>query len=197
MITENKHITNCYNSISIFFDAFDLHHAYRYIQRSLLAAGSHAVWIGKYPADLIYFFQRFEMLLDALIEIEGCECKRLNAVVKRDGKKQLPNIKNTRLFCSPYREYESWYSLPRHLSAGEFFNPYKALKRWVPHIEDTSELFNSILHYALCGESFADEGMDALQLNLMLQKLLEAAHLLYVRTAITNNDTTTDNDEVE
>lgn len=197
MVTENKHITNCYNSISLFFDAFDLQHAYRYIQQSLLAAGSHAVWIGKYPADLIHFFHRFEILLDALIEIEGCECRRSNAVVKRNDKKQLPDIKNSRLFCSPYHEYESWHYLPRHLSAGEFFNPYKALKKLVPHIEDTSELLNSILHYALSGESLADEGMDTLQLNLMLQKLLEAAHLLYVRTAITNNDTTTDDDEME
>lgn len=197
MVTENKHITNCYNSISLFFDAFDLQHAYRYIQQSLLAAGSHAVWTGKYPADLIHFFHRFEILLDALIEIEGCECRRSNAVLKRNDKKQLPDIKNSRLFCSYYREHESWHNLPRHLSAGEFFNPYKALKRLTLHIEDTSELLNSILHYALCGESFADEGMDALQLNLVLQKLLEAAHLLYVRTEITGNDAIIDRDEVK
>jgi hypothetical protein len=197
MVTENKHITNCYNSISLFFDAFDLQHAYRYIQQSLLAAGSHAVWTGKYPADLIHFFHRFEILLDALMEIADCKCKRQNAVIQRNDKKQLPDIKNSRLFCSPYREHESWHYLPRHLSAGEFFNPYKALKRLVPHIEDTSELLNSILHYALSGENLADEGMDTLQLNLMLQKLLEAAHLLYVRTEITGNDATTDNDEME
>ncbi|MGN6351741.1 MAG: hypothetical protein ACTHLB_00040 [Parafilimonas sp.] len=197
MVTENKHITNCYNSISHFFDAFDLQHAYRYIQQSLLVAGSHAVWTGKYPADLIHFFHRFEVLLDALIEIADCKCKRQNAVIKRDDKKQLPDIKNNLLFCSPYREHESWHNLPRHLSAGEFFNPYKALKRLVPHIEDTGELLNSILHYALCGESLADEEMNTLQLNLMLQKLLEAAHLLHVRTAITGNAATTGNDEAE
>ncbi|HEX5154770.1 MAG TPA: hypothetical protein VFW07_25160 [Parafilimonas sp.] len=199
MITENKHITNCYNSINHFFDSFNLQHASRHIQRSLLAAGSNKLWKGRYPADLIHFFRRFKTLLDALIEIADCECIRQNAVVKRDDKKQLPDIKNSNLFCSPFREYESWYCLPGHLSPNEFFNPYKALKKIVSHVEDTGELLDTILQYALSNESFTDgnEELDTLQLNSMLQKLLEAAHLLYVRTGIISNETKIGNNEAE
>lgn len=198
MITENKRIANCYNTISNFFDAFDLHRVTGHIKNSLLAAGSNTIWKGKYPADLIHFFQRFEILLNAVIEIAGCECIRQNAVIKRDDKELLPDLADIKLFCSPYREHEIWNCLPRHLSANEFFNPYKALEKIAPHIEDTGELLNTILQYALSNESFADgsEELDTLQLNIMLQKLLEAAHLLYVRIAITSN-AAMENDKAE
>ncbi len=146
MITESKHITNCYRSISRFFDAFGLLYARKYIQNSLLAAGGNTIWKGKCPADLVHFYEQFQLLLEALAEIAACGCIRRNAVIERVDEKQLPGISNTHLFCTRFQEAESWHYLPRYLSAGEFFNPYKALKKAIQHIDDTEEVLHAILH---------------------------------------------------
>ena len=68
----------------------------------------------------------------------------------------------------------------------EFLNPYRALKKAVRFNKQDKHgaLFDELIQYALSHDSFLESGLEwnALQMNIMLQKLVEGAYLLHVRT---------------
>ncbi|HEX5149874.1 MAG TPA: hypothetical protein VFW07_00415 [Parafilimonas sp.] len=190
MITEHKHITGAYTALRHFFEVFDLPSARNYIQTSLLAANSSKLWKGACPADLVYFYEAYKKLLHAAVIITGSDCIRQTGIITPAEDRPVPDFTNLNLYCKLYDETEYWLYIPRHLTVKEFFNPYKALKKAVRSLtkEDAYDnLFDTIVQYALSYNSFTDASLewDTLQLNIMLQKLMEAAYLLHVRTCIT------------
>lgn len=201
MITENNHTANPYKAISHFFEAFDLLSARDYIQTSLLAANSKKLWKGQCPAGLVAFYEDYKKLFTAAATITGSGCKRQTGIVAMKEGRPAAALTGFSLYCKPCDAAEHWLYMPRCLSVKEFCNPYKALKKAVRFIQQDKfdAPFDKVIQYALSYDSFRDACIDwdTLQLNIMLQKLLEAAHLLYVRTAIASNATVTDNDEAE
>lgn len=187
MVTEHKHITSAYIALSHFFEVFDLPSARNYIQTSLLAANSNKPWKGACPADLVYFYAAYKKLFSAAVIIAGSGCTRQTAIIATAAGGPVPDFTNLSLYCRLYDATEYWLYIPRHLSVKEFFNPYKALKKAVRSLtkEDAyDDLFDTIVQYALSYGSFTDASLewDTLQLNIMLQKLMEAAYLSHVRT---------------
>lgn len=191
MITENSRTANAYKAISYFFEVFDLPGARDYIQTSLLAANSNKLWKGECPADLVYFYEAYKKLFNATAVITGSGCIRQTGIIATTENKLIPDFTNLNLYCRLYDETEYWLYIPRHLSVKEFCNPYKALKKAIRFVQQDKfdAPFDKIIQYALSYDGFRNACIDrdTLQLNIMLQKLLEAAHLLYVRTAITSN----------
>jgi hypothetical protein len=186
MITENNRITSAYKDISEFFAAFDLPAARDHIQTSLVAANSKKVWKEESPAALISFFDDFKMLFNAAAIISASGCKRQTCIIATEEGRLIPDFTNLSLYCKPYDETEYWLYIPRYLSVKEYFNPYKALKKAVPYIQRSEHgaVFDEIIQYALSHDSIIEAALEwnALQLNIMLQKLAEAAYLLHVRT---------------
>ena len=186
MITENIRITNAYKEVSHFFQAFDLPATRDYIQTSLLAASSNKLWKEEYPAALVSFYDDFKMLFNAAVTITASGCKRQTGIIATEEGRLVPDFTNLNLYCKPYDETEYWLYIPRYLSVKEFFNPYKALKKAVRFIKQDKygALFDEIIQYALSHDSFLEAALEwnALQMNIMLQKLAEAAYLLHVRT---------------
>ena len=185
-ITETDAIKACYTAIHTFFDVFDLPSARKYILTSLLAANNNKLWKGQCPGDLIVFFEEFESLANAVKKIAACGCKRQSAIIQTGDENNTPDYSRFELYCRKtdrlvYRMY-----FPKYLSAKEFFNPYKALKKavWFLQADDFNDLFEYIVQYALSYDSFTDASLewDTLKINIMLQKLTEAAYLLLVRT---------------
>ncbi|HEX5154771.1 MAG TPA: hypothetical protein VFW07_25165 [Parafilimonas sp.] len=190
MISESKKMAECYRSICWFFEMIDLPRARKYIHTSLMAANSKRQWKGHTPSDLIYFYEDFTKLYNTTTHLAASGCKRQAAIIDADV--NLDDCCNISLYCSSHNKTESRLYVPVYLSAKEFCNPYKAIKKAVRFIEKTDkedDLFNFIIKHALSNDSFIESCVDwdVLKMNVMLQKILEATHLLYVR-ACTNDD---------
>src|SRR5690242_2597275 len=185
-ITETDAVKACYSAIHTFFDVFDLPSARKYILTSLLAANDNKLWKGQCPGDLIVFYEEFEFLADAVKKIAAAGCKRQAAIIKTDDENEAPDCSRFELYCHKTDKSVWWMYVPKYLSAKEFFNPYKALKKVVRFLQqdDFNDLFEYIVQYALSYDSFTDASLewDTLKINIMLQKLTEAAYLLLVRT---------------
>ncbi len=185
-IEETDNIKACYRAISSFFDVFDLPSAKTDIVNSLLAANSNKLWKGKCPADIVFFYEEFQHLINAVTAIANCGCTRQTAIVIHENEKDIPDVNEYKLYCHLWEKKECWHYIPQYLSVKEFYNPYKALKKAVRYIneDEFDGLFERIIQYALSYDSFMDASLewDTLKLNIMLQKLTEAAYLLHVRT---------------
>lgn len=190
MITESKNIAACYSSICWYYKSIDLPGSRKYIQSSLMAANSKKQWKDRPPADLIYFYEDFTKLYNATTHLAAAGCKRQAAII--DAAIDIDDCRNINLFCDVHNKTESRLWVPVYLSSKECSNPYKALKKAVRFIKRTNEdddLFDMIIKHALSYNSLNESYVewDVLKVNIMLQKILEATHLLYVR-ACTNDD---------
>lgn len=186
MIKETEDIKACYRAVHTFFDVFDLPSAREQILKSLLAANSNKIWKGKCPSDLIIFYEEFEFLTDAVKRVAASGCKRQAAIIKTNDGNNAPDFNQFNLYCNKLDEPEHWLYIPKYLSAKEFMNPYKAIKKAAGFLQQRycTGLFEHITQYALSHDSFIDASLewDTLKINMMLQKLVEAAYLLLVRT---------------
>lgn len=190
MITESKRIKTCYREINSFFEYVDLPGARKYLQTSLMAANSKKIWKGRTPADLVYFYENYTKLYNAATHLTIGGCRRQSAIIDTDI--NVTDCSNASLYCLQCDTVESRLYVPVYLSSKEFCNPYKVFKkavRFIEKINEKEDLFNSIIMHALSNESFTESCVewDVLTVNIMLQKILEASHLLYVR-ACTNDD---------
>jgi hypothetical protein len=189
-ITETDAIKACYHTIYSFFDVFDLPSARKHILQSVLAANSPKLWKGRCPADLIFFYTEFKKLLMAAVAVAQCGCLKEQAIINRQDKHDTLDIQHYDLYCGPLDREAAWQYIPKYLSIKEFYNPYKALKKAERYLRQrtTDDVLGEIIQYALSYDSYMEAGVeeDTLRLNMMLQKMVEAAYLVRVRT--TNNE---------
>jgi len=172
---ESREIASSYNTIAAFFDAFPLPNARSYIASSLKAATSFKVWKKSVPVDLIYFIEKLEELLSAAFTITGNGCKREKALLSKTT--NIPDISQYNFYCGWQSGLEAWHFFPRHLSAQEYFDPYKGLKKvtvWEDEKKCKQEL-KTILHYALGPVPMSETSidMDVLKVHRLLHKLVE------------------------
>ena len=186
VITETENMEAHYNTIRSFFDVYDLPSARKHITTSLLAINSTKLWKGKCPADLVFFYQEFRKLVIAAINIVRCGCVREQVIISPQQKDTIPAIQNLDLYCGAMDKADAWLYIPKYLSIKEFYNPYKALKKANGYLENyvLDDLLNEIIQYALSYGSYMEVGIeeDTLRLNVILQKIIEAAYLVRVRT---------------
>ncbi len=181
----NGELVECNRAINDFFESFTLPFARDYILSALKAAESKRIWNKAAPTDLLYFFESMEVLLPAVYSIvkEGDETKKVI----------LPKSPNTcdltqyHLYCGSYDQLKPWDYFPRSLSAKEYQNPYKALQKFTSGAskKEWKETLNYLLSYALGANSLAElsVNLELVSVSEHLQKMLEACHLIYVRTA--------------
>jgi len=124
-----------------------------------------------------------EELIKAAFEITESCSKRENAIIANDSEEGAPASGD---YVSHYRDCNPWNSFPRSLTIKQYRNPYKAIKKfaryaslpqWKTYIKDCTE-------YALLDTNIDDVllSYDILAFRLHLLQLIEACHLLDVRT---------------
>lgn len=184
--TQNKELPEGYGSIIEFFESFTLPFARNYLISAIKAAESKRIWNKAAPTDLLYFFECMEALIPEIYSIV------------KDGKKTkkviLPKSPNSsdltqyHLYCGRYDQLKPWDYFPRSLSAKEYQNPYKALQKFTSKAskKEWRETLHYLLSYALGANSLSELGvnLELISISEDLQKMLEASHLIYVRTAI-------------
>jgi hypothetical protein len=181
---ENVKLVGSYRNIREFFESFTLPEARNYLSSVLKAAESKHIWNDAAPTDLLYFFESMEALLSATYSIikEGNKIKKVILPKSPDA----CDLTQYHLYCGHYNQLKPWDYFPRMLSAKEYRDPYKALQNftsWAPKKEWKMNL-RYLLSYSLGASSLSDLGvnLELVRISEHLQKMLEACHLIYVRT---------------
>lgn len=183
---ENVKLVGGYRNIREFFESFTLPDARNYLSSAVKAAESKQIWNDAAPTDLLYFFESMEALLSAVYSIvkEGNKIKKVILPKSPDA----CELTRYHLYCGRYDQLKPWDYFPRILSAKEYRDPYKALQNftyWAPK-KEWKEYLRYLLSYSLGASSLSDLGvnLELVRISEFLQKMLEASHLIYVRTAI-------------
>jgi hypothetical protein len=186
---ESLKIQAGYAEISDFFSAYSLAQARKYLQKILKASNANRK-SGMNPSGILYFFERLQQLYAASMLIHQSGLQR-DAAIITPPENEAPDLANYPQYFGWYFQRASWYYIPRSLSEKEYFNPYKVFKKLEAYAsEETWKfIFNELRDYTFLKGSFSDAGdnYNILEIYILLNKLLEACHLIDVR-AITELD---------
>ncbi len=181
----NGELAGCNKAINDFFESFSLPFARDYLLSALKAAESKRIWNKAAPNDLLYFFESLEALLLDIYSIvkESNEIKKI-ILPKSPNSSDLTQH---HFYCGHYDQYTPWDYFPRTLSEKEYRDPYKALQKFTTKAskKEWKETLRYLLSYALGPNSLSEIGvnLELVSISELLQKMLEACHLIYVRTA--------------
>ncbi len=169
-----------------FFSENSLGHYRKYITSMLKAAYSEGYWKKSDPGSLLHFQQMMEQLIEAVHEFikEGKSDIKLNRKTLLE-EAIIQEEMNVSVFHAHYSEEDIWALFPRNLSLKEFQNPYLVYRKFFRSqgLEAWLKDFGELVSYALSpfgNESALD--FDYLEIHQLLQKLVEASHLIKIRT---------------
>jgi hypothetical protein len=183
---KKKEKLNCYHeSIHEFFDSFPLSHARIYLLSACKAAESHNVWNKKPPVDLLFFFESLERLLSAPFALVKNNKHSSKAGVRKVS--DTPDLRQTELYCASTDGSSVWDCFPRSLSGKEYAEPCRVLEtftEWASK-KEWKNILRDILYYSLGSSSLSDLGvnLEMVTISELLQKMLDACHLIHVRTS--------------
>lgn len=183
---QNEASVACNSAINNFFESFTLPFARNYLLSAIKAAESKRIWNKAAPTDLLYFFESLEELLAAVYRI----VKEGNLIQKviLPKSSNSPDLTQFHLYCGCYDQLKPWDYFPRTLSKKEYCNPYKALEKFTANTtkKEWKDILRYLLSYALGANSLSElsVNLELVRISEDLQKMLEACHLIYVRTAV-------------
>lgn len=170
-------------AIDEFFDSFDLLNARKLINQLIHTAESNKTWSGTFPCDTIWLQQNLEKLMEAAYTIVANFDYNFEAMLSPGKTKETLNRQYS--YCSKEGESAFQY-FPRHLSQKEFLNPYRALLKFTSseNFIGWKEILKELVWHALSTSRIAHSVNDITILNiyLYLHKLVEACHLIHLRT---------------
>ncbi|GAB2828550.1 hypothetical protein GCM10027043_32770 [Ferruginibacter profundus] len=165
--------------------AVEVQHATAEAGNLVAAAASNKCYKNGSGSNLIFFIKQLQGLMAAAFTISNTYPLLHEAIVPPDKATGLPDIGKQQHFAQP-AGIPAWVAFPRHLSAGQYCNPYKAIKKFTGHCTQAAwqNILEDMLEYAL-SRCPADEEYAAgklLLIRLRLLQLIEACHLIYIRT---------------
>ncbi|MCA6440873.1 MAG: hypothetical protein IM584_05045 [Chitinophagaceae bacterium] len=184
-----------YQQVHEFFESFTLPFARYYLLTAIKAAENPTIWDKSAPTDLLHFFEMLDALVSSTYIIAKKKLKIKTAILpKATGS---PDLTQYHLYCSGYDQHSHWDYVPRCLSEKEYCDPYKALRKFTvwDFKQEWQKTLRYILSYALGESSLSELGinLELVKTTELLQKMLEACHLIYVRTQLGNPHSETKN----
>ncbi len=185
-ILESLKIQAGYADIADFFSAYSLAQAGKYLEKILKAANANRN-SKMNPASVLYFFEKLEGLFDAAMLIHQSGLEREATIVMAPEDK-APDLSNYPAYCGWHFLHAPWYFVPRSLTKKEYANPYKVYKKLEAYgtVDTWKLIFHELRNYTFLKGSFSDAGdnYSILEIYILLNKLLEACHLIEVRAII-------------
>jgi hypothetical protein len=185
---EDKDVRYAYGSIHEFFDNYSLKEALKETEGIIKAATSDKAWKKDYPYHLIYFMEKLEELSRAALTIHYNYSSRDECIIKATSESGQPDLSKQQQFVIRNRFSNVWNSIPRHLSAAQYYNPYKAIKKFATCMaeHEWKKTFREFTEYALSNSAIDDAYPPYNILNILkhMLQLIEACHLLEVRSNI-------------
>lgn len=175
-----------YQVINNFFDIFSLPSALKLLDKLLHSAASRRIWPGPIPANAVYFVEKLTRLSASAFGITA-EKSFLSVVTIDPGEADdLWALTRYETYCGRHRHSTPWHYFPRSLSQHDFCNPYSTLSQFTQYQTEEvwKETLGNLLHFALTPHTILelDENLNLLDIRLQLHKLIEAAHLIGVRS---------------
>jgi hypothetical protein len=184
MSKRNK-IRDPYKVICDFFSFASLNQHRKYISSMLKAAYSEDYWRKSEPGELLFFQQRMVDLINAThLFVSGRKNKKVRRNTAIVEKGAINHMIDPATYFGRHQGDAMWVFFPRHLSGKEFINPYFAIEKFFAFksLDEWLGDLNELISYAL--SSYGNESaleFDYLKINILLQKLVEASHLIHVR----------------
>ncbi len=181
---QDKELQYAYHSIHDFFDFFDLSNALLNTEMMLKAAISENVWKKSSPARLLILNEKLDELCAAAFIIQTSYETREEAILKESTE---PDVNTQQNYVGRFTSCTPWNSFPRSLTAKQYNNPYRAIKKFTAYMpeKEWNKTLKDLTEYALGNNSINELYMpySLLTLRLRLLQLIEACHLINVRTS--------------
>jgi hypothetical protein len=181
---EDKDICYAYQCIHHFFDVYGLPYALQYMESALKSATSNAVWKKEEPLGLLFYMETINTLCSAAFTIFYSRAINEKAIIDESENGER-NMLNTLHVHDNYFNSNAWNNFPRSLTARQYHNPYKAIKKFCNYMapDQWKAFFKEVLENAFT-KTFNDIYMsyDLLTTRLKILQLIEACHLIEVRT---------------
>lgn len=188
----NKHFPEAkekrfaYHTIHDFFDIYILPDALNFLRTVLKAAGTGKVWKKGYPFSAIFYMQQLEKLCTAAFYIHENYAHREEGIIEKEKQVNNPGIELLQ-GCTGSRAGENfWACFPRNLTLSQFYDPYLAIERFCKYQNEAAwkNRFADIQEYALSEHPILElhPPVNLLNVQRHLMRLIEACHLLEVRT---------------
>ncbi len=171
-----------YRDIAEFMSLWDVHGHRKYISGWMTAVNRNDFWRVSTPSELLFYCGRLLVLIKALrkLSIENKKRKTAIDLLKEKGHSAKTDLLHPALFMEGRPGESLWDEFPRNISLEEYNDPYLIVSEffgWYSLDEWKRELYD-LLFDALSRNAAA---RDIRQIEIRLQKLVEAAHLIYVR----------------
>jgi hypothetical protein len=191
--SEDKDVTYAFALIKDFFNDIDIYEAIKDTEDLIRSAASRKVYKKRVPGDLLFFKYKFEDLIAAAFAISNSVEERSGAQLNFHEDNASPDIFKQEDFVSKLQNVPSWAAFPRSLTRWQYFDPYKAVKKFAAYMTELEwkKALKVIVDYALTDCPLDDEYPAAalLTIRLRMLQLIEASHLLHVRTNLEEKST--------
>ncbi|MGG9960196.1 hypothetical protein [Ferruginibacter sp. SUN106] len=183
---QNKELTYACHCIRDFFSDIDLQHAIQDATALVTAAAGNKRYKNRRGSNLFSFTNSLQQLITAAFIIHNNYYLPPAAMVPPDKATGLPDISKQNNYVQLPGYIAAWAAFPRHLSARQYSNPCRAIKKFTGHCTEPAwqKILKDLLEYAYtnctAGEEYA--AAELLLIRLRLLQLIEACHLLHVRT---------------
>ena len=189
-LPEDKEIIFAYLTIHDFFDTYIVQDALQYLQSILKAATGKKVWKRSCPFSLLHYIAQLDKLCTAAFTIHNNYAQRAQAIISNPPIDGNPNINQLQACKGSKRGDTLWSCFPRSLTLSQYYDPYKAIKKNCNYMPEPGwkKALAELQEYALSPATINDiyPPYNILMLQLRLAQLIEACHLLEVRTNNTN-----------
>ena len=187
-VFEDRNIHYAYESIHEFFDNFDLRNALKRIDSIIKAATSEKIWKMHDPSILIYYIEKLQELCEAALVINYHEYSTRAGCILKETETGHSAALRPQDFGGRDNFIAVWNCFPRNLTLKQYHNPYKAIKKFATYMAERqwTNALKELVEYALRRHTIYDIDplYDILGLRLQLLRLIEACHLLEVRSNI-------------
>ena len=181
-----REIQNPYTVFHSFFDACPLPQALGNIDGWLKAVTANNYWKKSYPANLLHFYEMMERLVEAAYLINKLDNRNAAAVLAETPEPEI-DLMVPASYYGWQTKYSAWDYFPRSLNKKQFINPYIAFKKFFKYQDMPvwREVLYDLLYNAFVGKMELELGeYDMLAVQKHLKRLVEAAHLVEVRTRV-------------
>lgn len=186
---EDRDTVYAYRVLRDFFDGFSFCRATSYMESIIEAGINNRTWKGM-PYNAMFFMENMTALCKAAFTIYTHNSVRENAIAEPEEENGAPDISLSKNFTRSSFRSSAWNDFPRHLTAKQYQNPYKAIKKFCKYTTEVEwnkimkELTENALSYSANDELCYP--YNILKVRLRLLQLIEACHLLDVRTGNKN-----------
>ena len=185
-LPEEKEALFAYLCIRDFFDMYSMADALLYVQNIINTANTNKLWKQTPPYRLLIFMQQLNKLNSAVFAIHHNHFHRDDAVIVEDFETTCEVAALLLAATGNKRAGNLWACFPRNLSLKQLCNPYKAIEKYCQYLTEAEwkNAFAGLQEFALAPLSIQElePPYHILKLQKLLCRLIEACHLLHVRT---------------